>query len=124
MFGISFDISGISEVIFSNRALKRMSNLWFFSITKAEIFTLSKVTTLEGIYPNKCLNPTFNPEYLVKLDMQNNQLEYLWKGAQVSVVLYMIKYFLFMLYHDVPLSLLLCGFTFERTPRSFKCYKA
>ncbi|KAL0643978.1 hypothetical protein Bca4012_042268 [Brassica carinata] len=33
-------------------------------------------------YPNKCLPPTFHPEYLVKLDMQGSQLEYLWQGTQ------------------------------------------
>ncbi|CAH8385789.1 unnamed protein product [Eruca vesicaria subsp. sativa] len=34
-------------------------------------------------YPNKCLPPTFRPEYLVELDMQYSQLEYLWQGTQL-----------------------------------------
>lgn len=69
MFGILFDILGISEVIFSNRVLKRMLNFWFFSIIKVEIFILFKVIILEGIYFNKCFNFIFNFEYFVKFDM-------------------------------------------------------
>lgn len=75
MSGISFiDISRINEVILSKRDLRRMFNLRFLSDDKdrndwnvnipVEV-ELSKVTTLEGIYP------TFNPEYLLKFDMQN-----------------------------------------------------
>ncbi|KAJ0265598.1 Leucine-rich repeat-containing protein [Hirschfeldia incana] len=35
-------------------------------------------------YPNKCFPPTFNPGYLVELDMMHGKFEYLWKGTQLK----------------------------------------
>ena len=38
-------------------------------------------------YPSKSLPPTFNPKYLVELDLHRSKLEKLWEGAQVGVQL-------------------------------------
>jgi len=57
-------------------------------------------------YPSKSLPPTFHPEYLVELKMQESQLEYLWQGTQVGVILdiYELGIFSFMLYDALSLS--------------------
>lgn len=38
-------------------------------------------------YPSKSLPPRFHTENLVELKMQGSQLEYLWQGTQVGVLL-------------------------------------
>ncbi|CAA7029653.1 unnamed protein product [Microthlaspi erraticum] len=93
--GISFDISGIDEVYIGKKAFKRMPNLRFLKVYKRryddndrmhipeEMEFLSRLKLLQWeAYPNKCLPPRFQPEYLVKLDMKNSQLKYLWQGTQ------------------------------------------
>ncbi|KFK40630.1 hypothetical protein AALP_AA2G021400 [Arabis alpina] len=94
--GISFDISEINEVVVSNKALKRMSNLQFLRIYKSrddgndtmynipeEMEFPRRLRLLEWKeYPSKCLPPTFHPEYLVELDMKHSKLEYLWQGTR------------------------------------------
>ncbi|KAF2573052.1 hypothetical protein F2Q70_00001507 [Brassica cretica] len=93
--GISFDISDVDEVSISPIAFKRMPKLRFLRVYKSkeggndvihipeEMELPSSLRLLEWkAYPNKCLPPTFHPEYLVKLDMQGSQLEYLWQGTQ------------------------------------------
>ncbi|KAF8082878.1 hypothetical protein N665_0804s0025 [Sinapis alba] len=93
--GISFDISDIDEVSISPIAFKRMPKLRFLRVYKSKEDGNDVVHIPEEMefprrlrlldwkaYPNKCLPPTFHPEYLVKLDMQDSQLEYLWQGTQ------------------------------------------
>ncbi|VYS49914.1 unnamed protein product [Arabidopsis thaliana] len=93
--GISFDISRISEVTISNKAFKKMPNLRFIKVYKSrddgnyrmhipeEIEFPRRLRLLEWeAYPSKSLPPTFHPEYLVELKMQESQLEYLWQGTQ------------------------------------------
>ncbi|CAA7053844.1 unnamed protein product [Microthlaspi erraticum] len=94
--GISFDISGIDKLSISKKAFKRMPNLRFLRVYKSkddgnDVLRISKeiefpcrrLRLLEwNAYPNKFLPLTFHPEYLVKLDMTNSKLKYLWKGTQ------------------------------------------
>ncbi|KAF2573296.1 hypothetical protein F2Q70_00001327 [Brassica cretica] len=93
--GISFDVSGISELIVSKRAFKRMSNLRFLAIYKSiddgndgmhlpvEMEFPRCLRLLQWTsYPNKCLPSTFHPENLVNLCMRYSKLEYLWQGIQ------------------------------------------
>ncbi|KAH0909569.1 hypothetical protein HID58_032890, partial [Brassica napus] len=93
--GISFDISDIDEVSISPIAFKRMPKLRFLRVYESkeggngvihvpeEMEFPRRLRLLEWKgYPNKYLSPTFHPEYLVKLDMQGSQLEYLWQGTQ------------------------------------------
>ncbi|CAG7861175.1 unnamed protein product [Brassica rapa] len=93
--GISFDISDVDEVSISPSAFKRMPKLRFLRVYKSkeggndvvhipeEMELPRSLRLLEWkAYPNKYLPPTFHPEYLVKLDMQGSQLEYLWQGTQ------------------------------------------
>uniref|UniRef100_A0A1J3DVQ9 Putative disease resistance protein n=1 Tax=Noccaea caerulescens TaxID=107243 RepID=A0A1J3DVQ9_NOCCA len=90
--GISFDISRISEVSISNKAFKRMPKLRFLKVRQRkddgvlipeEMEFPSRLRLLQwNAYPNKCLPPTFRPEYLVELNMSGSELEYLWKGTQ------------------------------------------
>ncbi|XP_018454264.1 disease resistance protein RML1A isoform X1 [Raphanus sativus] len=108
--GISFDISGINDLIVDERAFKRMYNLQFLKVYKSRDDKL-KFDILAGeksrddmndvihipeemkfprrlrflhwnAYPNKCLPPSFHPEYLVELDMKHGKFEHLWKGTQ------------------------------------------
>lgn len=91
-------LSDIDEVSISPIAFKRMPKLRFLRVYESkeggngvihvpeEMEFPCRLRLLEWkAYPNKCLPPTFHPEYLVKLDMQGSQLEYLWQGTQVSV---------------------------------------
>ncbi|KFK28741.1 hypothetical protein AALP_AA7G040900 [Arabis alpina] len=93
--GISFDISGINEVIVSKRALKRMSNLQFLKVYKRRDDWNDRMFTHEEMefprqlrllhweaYPSKCLPLTFISEYLVELHMRHSKLEYLWQGTR------------------------------------------
>ncbi|WZZ86034.1 hypothetical protein YC2023_114613 [Brassica napus] len=86
--GISFDVSGISELIVSKRAFKRMSNLRFLAIYKSvddgndgmhlpvEMEFPRRLRLLQWTsYPNKCLPSTFHPENLVNLCMRYIKLE-------------------------------------------------
>ncbi|XP_018453994.2 disease resistance protein RML1B-like [Raphanus sativus] len=88
--GISFDTSDIDEVSISPRAFRRMPKLRFLRVYKSKEAGNDVVHIPEDMefprrlrllhweaYPNKCLHPSFHPEYLVKLDMQDSQLEYL-----------------------------------------------
>nr|QOE89079.1 DM10 [Arabidopsis thaliana] len=93
--GISFDTSDISEVTISDDAFKRLHDLRFLKVTKSrydgkyrmnipaeiEFPCLLRLLHWEA-YPSKCLPPTFNPEFLVELNMQGSQLEHLWSGTQ------------------------------------------
>ncbi|KAH0857522.1 hypothetical protein HID58_085783 [Brassica napus] len=93
--GILFDISDIDEVSISSRAFKRMPNLRFLKIYKSKEGGNDIENIPEDIefpprlrllhweaYPNKCLPPTFHPEYLVQLNLRDNELEKLWEGTQ------------------------------------------
>ncbi|XP_020868271.1 disease resistance protein RML1A isoform X2 [Arabidopsis lyrata subsp. lyrata] len=93
--GISFDTSGIAEVIISDRALRRMSNLRFLSVYKTRYNGNDRVHIPEEIefpprlrllhweaYPKKSLPLRFCLENLVELYMRDSQLEKLWEGAQ------------------------------------------
>ncbi|XP_019083686.1 PREDICTED: disease resistance protein RML1B-like [Camelina sativa] len=99
--GISFDTSGISEVSISVGAFKRLPNLQFLRVYKSrsdgnyrmhipeEMEFPRRLRLLQWeAYPSKSLPPTFHPEYLVELKMRESQLEHLWCGTQVGVVLY------------------------------------
>nr|QOE89129.1 DM10 [Arabidopsis thaliana]QOE89130.1 DM10 [Arabidopsis thaliana] len=93
--GISFDTSDISEVTISDDAFKRLHDLRFLKVTKSrydgkyrmhipaeiEFPCLLRLLHWEA-FPSKCLPPTFNPEFLVELNMQDSQLEHLWRGTQ------------------------------------------
>lgn len=96
MSGISFDISGISEVFVSKRAFKRMPNLRFLSVYKGRHDGNDRMHIPEEMefprrlrllhwdaYPSRSLPPTFRSEYLVELDMKSSHLEKLWEGTQV-----------------------------------------
>ncbi|XP_010473634.1 PREDICTED: disease resistance protein RML1B-like isoform X2 [Camelina sativa] len=93
--GISFDISNIDDVSISERAFKRMPNLRFLRVYKSksdgnyrmhipeEMEFPRRLRLLEWeAYPSKSLPPTFNPKYLVELDMQQSELVKLWEGPQ------------------------------------------
>ncbi|KAG7658340.1 Toll/interleukin-1 receptor homology (TIR) domain superfamily [Arabidopsis suecica] len=93
--GMSLDISGIDEVSISKKAFKRMPNLRFLRVYKGkgdgndrmhipgEMEFPRRLRLLHWeAYPSKCLPPTFNPEYLVELNMQQSQLKKLWEGTQ------------------------------------------
>lgn len=97
MSGISFDTSGINEVIISDRALRRMSNLRFLSVYKTRYDGNDRVHIPGEIefpprlrflhweaYPKKSLPLRFCLENLVELYMRDSQLENLWEGTQVS----------------------------------------
>ncbi|KAL9814715.1 putative leucine-rich repeat domain superfamily [Arabidopsis thaliana] len=85
----------ISEVTISDDAFKRLHDLRFLKVTKSrydgkyrmnipaeiEFPCLLRLLHWEA-YPSKCLPPTFNPEFLVELNMQGSQLEHLWSGTQ------------------------------------------
>ncbi|KAG7579402.1 Toll/interleukin-1 receptor homology (TIR) domain superfamily, partial [Arabidopsis thaliana x Arabidopsis arenosa] len=94
--GISFDTSGISEVILSNRALRRMCNLRFLSVYKTrhdgnDIMHIPddmkfppRLRLLHWeAYPSKSLPLGFCLENLVELNMKDSQLEKLWEGTQL-----------------------------------------
>ncbi|ANM61518.1 Disease resistance protein (TIR-NBS-LRR class) family [Arabidopsis thaliana] len=94
--GISFDTSGISEVILSNRALRRMSNLRFLSVYKTRHDGNNIMHIPEDMkfpprlrllhweaYPSKSLPLGFCLENLVELNMKDSQLEKLWEGTQL-----------------------------------------
>ena len=94
---MSLDISGIDEVSISKKAFKRMPNLRFLRVYKGkgdgndrmhipgEMEFPRRLRLLRWeAYPSKCLPPTFNPEYLVELNMQQSQLKKLWEGTQVG----------------------------------------
>ncbi|KFK38024.1 hypothetical protein AALP_AA3G060200 [Arabis alpina] len=107
VMGISFDISTLkSDVNISPVAFKRICNLRFLNIYKTRICHLqflnktsfdkeNRVHVPDDMnfpsslrllrweeYPGKCLPQTFRPEYLVELNLQNNELEKLWEGIQ------------------------------------------
>ncbi|CAF1720618.1 BnaC09g11700D [Brassica napus] len=95
--GISFDVSGISELIVSKRAFKRMSNLRFLAIYKSvddgndgmhlpvEMEFPRRLRLLQWTsYPNKCLPSTFHPENLVNLCMRYIKLEVLFSGCMCN----------------------------------------
>lgn len=98
MVGISFDTSAINEVFISKGAFKRMPNLRFLKVIKSTYdgndrmdIPHEKIELPQRLrflhwkaYPVKCLPPTFNTEFLVKLDLRNSQLEKLWEGTQVG----------------------------------------
>ncbi|XP_023643838.1 disease resistance protein RML1A-like [Capsella rubella] len=93
--GISFDTSGINEVIISDRALRRMSNLRFLSVYKTRYDGNERVHIPGEIefpprlrllhweaYPKKSLPLRFCLANLVELYMRDSQLEKLWEGTQ------------------------------------------
>ncbi|KAL9310560.1 putative TIR domain, P-loop containing nucleoside triphosphate hydrolase [Arabidopsis thaliana] len=95
MSGISFDISGIDEVVISGKSFKRMPNLRFLKVFKSRDDGNDRVHIPEETefprrlrllhweaYPCKSLPPTFQPQYLVELYMPSSQLEKLWEGTQ------------------------------------------
>lgn len=96
--GISFDVSKILDNVFINeRTFKRMHNLQFLRVYKKRFDRNDIVHVPEDmnlpprlrllhweVYPRKSLPRTFNPQYLVELDLQNSQLVMLWEGIQVS----------------------------------------
>ncbi|KAL1225400.1 Disease resistance protein RML1B [Cardamine amara subsp. amara] len=96
VMGISFDISEIIGGVFiSEGAFKRLRNLQFLKVYKTKLDGNDRLHTPEGMefpprlrllhweaYPGKCLPPTFIPEYIVELHMQDSQLKRLWKGTQ------------------------------------------
>ncbi|CAL9237532.1 unnamed protein product [Arabidopsis halleri] len=95
MSGISFDITGIDEVIISGKSFKRMPNLRFLKVFKSRDDGNNRVHIPEEIefprrlrllhweaYPSKSLSPTFQPQYLVELYMTSSQVEKLWEGTQ------------------------------------------
>lgn len=47
-----------------------------------------------NFYPGKSLPPTFKPERLVELHMQFSNLEKLWDGVQVSILIFFAIYLL------------------------------
>ncbi|KAG7658325.1 Leucine-rich repeat 3 [Arabidopsis suecica] len=96
VMGISFDISTLlNDVYISAEAFKRIRNLRFLSIYKTRLDTNVRLHLSEDmvfppqlrllhweVYPGKSLPHTFRPEYLVELNLRDNQLEKLWEGIQ------------------------------------------
>ncbi|KAL0890308.1 hypothetical protein Bca101_014291 [Brassica carinata] len=96
VMGISFDVSKILDNVFiSERTFKRMHNLQFLRVYKKRFDRNDIVHVPEDmnlpprlrllhweVYPRKSLPRTFNPQYLVELDLQNSQLVMLWEGIQ------------------------------------------
>ncbi|KAG2285828.1 hypothetical protein Bca52824_045432 [Brassica carinata] len=94
--GISYDTSTIQDDVYIRAgAFKRMRNLRFLSIYKTRFDRKDRVHVPEDMdfpsrlrllhwvaYPRKCLPHTFCPEYLVELNMPENELEKLWEGPQ------------------------------------------
>ncbi|CAH8255921.1 unnamed protein product [Arabidopsis lyrata] len=93
--GISFDTSGINEVIIKKGAFKRMPNLRFLRVYKSKDDGNDVVYIPEEMefprflrlldweaYPSKSLPANFNAESLVELILSDNQLEKLWEGSQ------------------------------------------
>ncbi|KAL0877343.1 hypothetical protein Bca101_027048 [Brassica carinata] len=93
--GISFDTSGINEVIISDKALRRMRHLRFLCVYKSRNDGNDRVHIPEEMefppylrllhweeYPRKSLPRRFSPENLVELSMPHSQLERLWEGTQ------------------------------------------
>lgn len=110
--GISLDMSTILEDIFiSARAFKSMRNLRFLSVYKTRSDRSNRVHVPEDMdfpprlrllywneYPRKFLPPTFCPEYLVELHMQENKLEKLWEGTQVGFYfIFIFAYFEYLM---------------------------
>ncbi|XP_018513710.2 disease resistance protein RML1B [Brassica rapa] len=94
--GICYDTSTIQDDVYIRAgAFKRMRNLRFLSIYKTRFDRKDRVHVPEDMdfpsrlrllhwvaYPRKCLPHTFCPEYLVELNMPENELEKLWEGPQ------------------------------------------
>ncbi|CAA7053871.1 unnamed protein product [Microthlaspi erraticum] len=97
VLGISFDLSKIiGNMCISSKAFKRMRNLQFINIYESRRDRNVRVYVPDDmdfpprlrvlhweVYLGKCLPRTFSPEYLVELDMENNELEKLWEGTQL-----------------------------------------
>ncbi|KAG7584981.1 Winged helix DNA-binding domain superfamily [Arabidopsis thaliana x Arabidopsis arenosa] len=94
--GISFDTSGIDEIIVSDKALRKMSNLRFLSVYKTTYAANVRMHIPEEMdylpplrllrweaYPSKNLPLRFCPENLVELSMEDSQLKKLWEGTQL-----------------------------------------
>ena len=77
----------------SERAFERLYNLQFLRISSLGVnprsmnYISEKLRVL--IWPDfhmPCFPSSFNPEFLVKLEMKNSKLKKLWEGMQVSSI--------------------------------------
>ena len=96
--GITFDLFGTQDYLnISEKALERMNDFEFVRINAlipTERLQLAlqdlichspKIRSLKWYsYQNICLPSTFNPEFLVELDMRSSKLRKLWEGTKVS----------------------------------------
>ncbi|KAG7564450.1 Toll/interleukin-1 receptor homology (TIR) domain [Arabidopsis suecica] len=92
--GINLDLSKAEEELnISEKALKRMHDFQFVTINdKTErlqsvlqglIYHSPKIRSLNwNRYQSICLPSTFNPEFLVELNLQDNKLQKLWEGTK------------------------------------------
>lgn len=94
VIGISIDHYEEIKSLTSERAFERFSNLQFLRIAGKGINPLSmnyifqKLKVLNWMdFPMSCFPSSFNPEFLVELDMPSSQLEKLWEGIKVSNIL-------------------------------------
>ncbi|ESQ33584.1 hypothetical protein EUTSA_v10009635mg, partial [Eutrema salsugineum] len=83
VYGISFDTSGINNLIVSKRDFNGMPNLRMDIPEYMEFLHGLRLLHWEE-YPSKSLLPIFHPEYLIKLHMPHSKLEKLWEGNLVA----------------------------------------
>ena len=100
--GINLDLrTNVEELNISEKALivERMHDFQFVTIYQPErlqperlqlalqdlIYQSPRIRSLKWYeYQNVCLPSTFNPEFLVELDLSYNNLQKLWEGTKVS----------------------------------------
>lgn len=99
MQGILLDMSGIDELLISERGFEGMINLlylrFYTNLEKKEVkvylprgldFLSHKLKLLHWeAFPMRCMPINFIPEHLVELVMEASKLEELWRGIQVRV---------------------------------------
>ncbi|ESQ41763.1 hypothetical protein EUTSA_v10012455mg [Eutrema salsugineum] len=93
---MSLNLSGISEVIASDRAFEGLSNLKLLNFYDISYDGETRMKLPNGLsylprklrylrwdgYPLKTMPSRFHPEFLVELCMNNSHLEKLWNGIQ------------------------------------------
>ena len=101
-------MSNMEKFSISERAFERMRNLQFLQIysqmgqqnenvscldIQEDLEYLPRLRLLSwNFYPGKRFPPTFKPERLVELHMQFSNLEKLWDGIQVSILIFFTIY--------------------------------
>lgn len=102
----------MSEVRISKRAFAGMRNLQFLQIytedgndsflhiqEDLDLEYLPRLRLLSwNFYPGKRFPPTFKPERLVELHMQFSNLEKLWDGIQVGILIFLPYIYIYYLH--------------------------